>query len=715
MSFSVFGHEVLADELSALSPILAQCRREGIRLPLWVEVHSEALLPAFLEGLEALCPGGGLLLSAAGLPVMATPRTPPENFRQYLGQEFERVIVDVRQGLNANALAASQGWVRGGGVWCVLMPDMMCWRPESDRDLERLLAWPSRPDSGNGLFLQRFRTQVAQSPFPVLVLSEKGVSWRVTPEAPARLPVVMRDTAVTQSEAIETLVRLMSQRARRPLVLMADRGRGKSAAMGIAAARILTSRPEARILVTAPDKLAVQNLLRHFEQQSGMPTHPHLTFMTPDALLRDLPDADLLLIDEAAAMPAPVVLQLVRHYRRVALATTTCGYEGSGQGFRLRVEPGIRAICPQLRTLELAYPMRWSAGDPLEAWCNRLFLQQTPLPDVQVSGDTLLTFRAIPASELDADERLLEHCFTLLREAHYRTTPDDLKVLLDAPSGRLFAAFSGDEVVGLAWFVLEGALGDPELIQAITEGRRRPRGHVLPQLLTQISVDKAPLKHLWARIMRIAVNPRCQNMGVGSLLLHKLVQHLNAEYPGLAGAGAVFAGDERVLRFWHRQHFDAFYLGTRQDTWTASHAVGVIRCFQSFGCATQAQRALEATLQTYGPTALAHAAPGLLDELLCSLSRDPSPWPDSPPRQLLAYAHGQRPLDQVLPQLREWLILQVETGTWRRLDPEFRRWTVARVLQQRNWADLCRLFDHGHPSAAENAWRKALLAYLEAA
>ncbi|RMF19979.1 MAG: tRNA(Met) cytidine acetyltransferase [Gammaproteobacteria bacterium] len=699
--------ERIADELSALTPVLTLCRRHGVRLPLIVEASPDAPTEALLSALESLCPGGGLLLTHQDDLASATPAFSPEQFRQFLGREFERVVLDLRRGVHADALAASQGWVRGGGIWCLIVPGLERWSVSDDQDLTRLLAWPSRLDEARGLFLQRLKESILTSSFPILQVGDESLCWRRTPrfEGASTPPL----EGETQADAIEAIARLMRQRSRRPLIIRADRGRGKSAAMGIGAARILAGRPEARIIVTAPSRQAVTTLMDHFSQQTGSDApSPGLIFLPPDELMRSWPDADLLLIDEAAALPAPMVLKLVRHYRRVAMATTTCGYEGSGQGFRLRVEPALRKMCPSLNHVELKRPMRWAPGDPLECWLNRLFLQDQLLRPVEVSGDTLLEFRALPATELDADGTLLSQCFTLLREAHYRTTPDDIKILLDASTTRLFGAFNGDTLIGLVWFALEGAFGDADLIDAIVAGKRRPRGHVLPQLLAQISVRKDVLTKLWARVIRIAVHPTCQNMGIGSLLLHKFVQHVRADYPALVGIGAVFAGDPVVLRFWQRQQFRAVYLGTRADAWTACHAVGVLRSFQPVSGLHDAYRLLSNLVRTYGATALSDAPAELLDEILLSLTGPPSPWPEDPPALVSAYASGARPLDLARPDLLDWLMLWVKTGRYSAMDPELRRWTLALALQQHDWTRICRDFDHAHPRSAEQAYRQAL-------
>ncbi|MGL9734894.1 MAG: hypothetical protein ACR5LF_01575 [Symbiopectobacterium sp.] len=46
--------------------------------------------------------------------------------------------------------------------------------------------------------------------------------------------------------------------------------------------------------------------------------------------------------------------------------------------------------------------------------------------------------------------------YVLLRSAHYRTSPLDLRRLLDAPGMHLYGAQRGEALGGVAWWVDEG-------------------------------------------------------------------------------------------------------------------------------------------------------------------------------------------------------------------------------------------------------------------
>ncbi|MGS6554245.1 GNAT family N-acetyltransferase, partial [Escherichia coli] len=129
----------------------------------------------------------------------------------------------------------------------------------------------------------------------------------------------------------------------------AARGRGKSALAGQLISRIAGS-----AIVTAPAKAAT-DVLAQFAGEK-------FRFIAPDALIASDEQADWLVVDEAAAIPAPLLHQLVSRFPRTLLTTTVQGYEGTGRGFLLK----FCARFPHLHRFELQQPIRWAQGCPLE-------------------------------------------------------------------------------------------------------------------------------------------------------------------------------------------------------------------------------------------------------------------------------------------------------------------------------------------------------------
>jgi tRNA(Met) cytidine acetyltransferase len=84
-------------------------------------------------------------------------------------------------------------------------------------------------------------------------------------------------------------------------------------------------------------------------------------FMAPDALLAGDMRASWLIVDEAAAIPGPLLRQLVTRFPRTLLTTTVQGYEGTGRGFLLKFCASF-PICASLVCLILSAGRRLSGS-----------------------------------------------------------------------------------------------------------------------------------------------------------------------------------------------------------------------------------------------------------------------------------------------------------------------------------------------------------------
>src|SRR5690606_13055546 len=55
------------------------------------------------------------------------------NYRQYLGSESANLLIDSREHVNANAIAALIGTLSGGGLAFILLPRKSTWSPFTKR------------------------------------------------------------------------------------------------------------------------------------------------------------------------------------------------------------------------------------------------------------------------------------------------------------------------------------------------------------------------------------------------------------------------------------------------------------------------------------------------------------------------------------------------------------------------------------------------------
>jgi len=211
-------------------------------------------------------------------------------------------------------------------------------------------------------------------------------------------------------------------------------------------------------------------------------------------------------VDEAARLTLPVLSQLLQTPVPMALATTLEGYEGAGQGLRLKLAqhlpPGR-----QLKVLTLTHSRRWAANDPLEQWLDELCLLQTSLPPTPIGEVRIQRWQP------NTDALTLQATWALLKIAHYQTRPSDLMQLLDRPAQRLWLAQATDGIAGVLWTLEEGGLTQPP---------HHVRGHLAAQRLRQLTGDDTWLKRRSLRITRIAVHPQRQGEGIGTALIEQL-------------------------------------------------------------------------------------------------------------------------------------------------------------------------------------------------
>lgn len=470
---------------------------------------------------------------------------PAKKAHLVLGQEFDAIVFDAFSGLEVNALAAVSGSLRGGGLFILISPTIETWPNFPDPAYQRFLPYSYTVASVKGLFLKRL-LRVLQAPVKTIRLG---------------LP------SPSQTEVVEQIVH-----ASTALVLTADRGRGKSAALGLAASRLIAQGN--KVLLTAPARAAVESVFKHAELAPA--------FYAPDDLLLNRPKADVLLVDEAAAIPLNFLLSLVKAYPRVVFATTLHGYEGSGRGFVLRFQQALNELVPKWQSLRLEQPMRWPQNDPLETLMYRLLLLDVEAAEVQFNPKISVEYKLLPQEQLLADEALLQQVFGLLVAAHYQTRPSDLQQILDAPNLSIHVLEQNQQILAVALLSREGGF-DAELSAAIYAGQRRPHGHLVPQTLTFHAKIVGAAELSCERIMRIAVHPSIQGQGLGRRLVQALKTYASLQTVDYLAVS--YALSPELLRFWQALGFILARIGHRKDTASASRSAVQIHALSTAGVA----------------------------------------------------------------------------------------------------------------------------------
>ncbi|WP_278404477.1 GNAT family N-acetyltransferase [Pseudoalteromonas ruthenica] len=506
----------------------------------------------------------------------------PEHLHQVLGQEHSFVAYDCYSGFYADKVAAAAGTVKAGGLMVVMLPENT--HDFVDPGINKILPY-GHPQPESCLFWRWFEQQLADCK-PLSLCQSAQTHQALTYQSLAYTTASSQDYS-EQEQAIELIIKTATGRAHRPLVLSADRGRGKSAALGISAAKL----PDKDIILCAIQRRSLDSVFKHLAEQAQLDADngnqlANVRFMPPDKLISEQPQCDVLFVDEAATIPIPILKQLLALYPRVVFASTMAGYEGSGRGYTLRFLDFLKKAYKNHRTFNMVTPIRFANGDPLEQSINRLLLldMHTPVPAQRVDNSEVELLK-VPAHSLLTDAALLEQCFSLLVLAHYQTSANDLRQLLDAPSQHLYICRDGAKVIGVALVSMEGEL-DQDISSSIAIGQRRPQGHLLAQSMINMSGDAQLGQLSYARIVRIAVVPELHHQGLGHLLLSFIEEDLRQSH--VAVIGTSFGAHAALLAFWQSANYHTIKLGSKRDHVSGEHSVLMVKSLNSLGASSVA-------------------------------------------------------------------------------------------------------------------------------
>ncbi|XP_069680446.1 RNA cytidine acetyltransferase isoform X2 [Periplaneta americana] len=538
-----------------------------------------------------------------------------------LGNTYGMCVLQDFEALTPNLLARTVETIEGGGLIILLL--------QSVTSLKQLYAMTMdvheryRTEAhGNvvGRFNERFllslascaRCLVVDDQLTVLPISSHNLQVEPVgkPDSPpseqelADLKESLRDTqpvsvlvnlckTVDQAKALLKFVEAIAEKTLRSTVsLTAARGRGKSAALGLAMAGAVAF-GYSNIFVTSPSPENLNTLFEFvFKGFDALEYQEHLDYdliqsTNPEFnkaivrvnIFRDhrqtiqyihptdahkLGQAELLVIDEAAAIPLPYVKSMLGPYL-VFLASTINGYEGTGRSLSLKLLQQLRtqaapigaaadksknqsaATGRALHEVVLNESIRYKPGDKVEKWLNDLLcldatsvqpiLSGCPPPEncdlYYINRDTLFCFHK-------ASEAFLQRLVSLYVASHYKNSPNDLQMMSDAPAHHLFCLLgpvdpnqkSLPEVLVVIQVCLEGQVSKGSIVDGLSRGKRAS-GDLIPWTVAQQYQDQDFPMLSGARIVRIATHPDYQGMGYGSRALTLLKQYYEFKIPSI--------------------------------------------------------------------------------------------------------------------------------------------------------------------------------------
>lgn len=471
-----------------------------------------------------------------------------------LGQEFEHILFDGRNGIHLEALAIAAGTLKMGGTLCLVLSD---WENLSQQIEQDSLRWNGNLSAiATPNFIYHFKQCIERYHFPIL-----------REESAVEFPAVFysnehhKNATLAQQQIIENIL----QAEQDIYFLTAKRGRGKSALLGMLANQI-----QAPVYLTAPNKSAVHSVIEFSEGE--------IEFIAPDELatrLQNKPEfsqSAWLLVDEAAMIPLPLLQEYSQYFQHIVFSTTIHSYEGTGRGFELKFK---RKIHRTFQHFELKQPLRWQANDPLEHFIDDLLLLNAEDDFQQFPFQPHLPYQI---REVRKPHHIAKF-YGLMTLAHYRTSPLDLRRLLDGENQRFYFAEYQQNLLGAIWALEEGNMADDELIIQIQQGKRRPKGNLVPQALCFHENLSQACKLCSLRISRIAVQPNWQKKGIGQNLM-KFVENSEVDFLSVS-----FGYTDELAKFWQKCGFVLVHLGEHQEASSGCYSAIALKGISKEGLA----------------------------------------------------------------------------------------------------------------------------------
>lgn len=383
-----------------------------------------------------------------------------------------------------------------------------------------------------------------------------------------------------QKKMIEDLIEALATAKKSVFAITAGRGRGKSATLGLVISAVISHYTNTFVTSPGPENLKTffqfvikglvfKGLKEGTDFEIAKASNPlksvvKVTVFSPYKQTIQyiqpnqadlLAQADLLIIDEAAAIPLTLVKNLLGSYT-VLMASTIHGYEGTGRSLSLKLVKELKqktqavkkgknktSFIP-VREMSLEQPIRYASGDFVEVWLNQLLCLDANVSTYQTEDKLAFKPEECSLYLLDRDnlfaftpksEEVLQKVMALFVESHYKNSPNDLQLLSDAPSHQLFVLLGpeSEEPLCVVQVALEGGISKATVRNSLSKSQRAD-GDLIPWLVAQQFQKEDFPSMLGARIVRIATNPNVMSHGYGVYTLKLLEQFY---------AGALFMQD----------------------------------------------------------------------------------------------------------------------------------------------------------------------------
>ncbi|XP_068320333.1 RNA cytidine acetyltransferase 1-like [Pyrus communis] len=604
-------HYMLSNEVKKSRPTVLWCYKDKLELSSHKKKRAKQVKKMMQRGLldpEKVDPFS-LFVESGGLTYCLY-----KDSERVLGNTFGMCILQDFEALTPNLLARTIETVEGGGLVILLLRSLTSltnlytmvmdvhdrFRTEShskatgrfnERFLLSLASCKSCVVMDDELNILPISSHVRSiTPVPVKEDSEgisetqrelKDLKEQLSDAFPVG-PLIKKCCTLDQGNAVATFLdAILDKTLRSTVALLAARGRGKSAALGLSISGAIAA-GYSNIFVTAPspenlttlfefvckgfDQLDYKEHIDYDVQKSSDPSLKKATvqiniykqhrqtiqYIRPHEHEK-LSQVELLVVDEAAAIPLPVVKSLLGPYL-VFLSSTVNGYEGTGRSLSLKLlqqleeQSQVSAKGPTsgrlFKKIELKESIRYASGDPIESWLHGLLclditnyipkLNGLPAPSecdlYYVNRDTLFSYHK-------DSELFLQRMMALYVASHYKNSPNDLQLMADAPAHHLFVLLGPvdesknqlPDILCVIQVCLEGKISRESAMKSLSDGHQ-PSGDQIPWKFCEQFQDTVFPSLSGARIVRIATHPSAMKIGYGSQAVELLTRYYEGQF-----------------------------------------------------------------------------------------------------------------------------------------------------------------------------------------
>ncbi len=406
-----------------------------------------------------------------------------------------------------------------------------------------------------------------------------------------------------QKKTIENLVTTLldSKHPDSCSILVANRGRGKSASVGLSIAHVLSKKSIRKVIISSPHPANIQTLFdflmkglssrnvkyqvrkqEDWTSEIRTSSRARVSYFWPSEIDISL-KTDIFVFDEAAAIPVEILKKVLNTNAKKIFVSTIHGYEGAGKSFQFKF---LRYLKSQklihYQEFSLAQPIRFIQSDLIEQLLNDSFFLDVELEPPMIKHQTLIKDSIILQEWKDpqflfSEEGLpyLKQLFGLLVYAHYRNQPNDLLLLADSGKHFLVGVYGNDNQNNKLLLVSnqlarEGEMSDQAILR-VTSGEFL-KGNLIPNIaIRHFSEDFAKLRGL--RFIRIATHPSLLNRGYGRLAL-ELQNPIFSTYDWV---GVSYGATVKLMKFWRKFGFKPVHIRPIKTAETGEWNIVLIR------------------------------------------------------------------------------------------------------------------------------------------